>query len=164
MISADTLTICICPAMFMCSDFFQNFILGPIGCKLDGFLQGFRFNSALFCKFPQRLIVFFSRNLYFDTFLSVTILLTAVLNLCVVSYDRLTAIVLPMERRITMRGAKMAMFLTWMVSLTLSIPFAVYRNYKVYWGFSVNYDTYVVLYARKLFSMHFTYFTCTFIT
>lgn len=41
MISADTMTICICPAMFMCSDFFQNFILGPIGCKLDGFIQGF---------------------------------------------------------------------------------------------------------------------------
>lgn len=63
----------------------------------------------------------------------VTFLLTAVLNLCVVSYDRLTAIVLPMEKRITMRGAKMTMLFTWMVGLTISIPFAVYRNYKVYY-------------------------------
>lgn len=66
-------------------------------------------------------------NLYF----TVTFLLTAVFNMCVVSYDRLTAIVLPMEQRITMRSAKMTMFLTWIVGLTISIPFAIYRNYKV---------------------------------
>lgn len=41
MISADTLTVIFCPIVFICSDFFQNFILGPIGCKMDGFLQGF---------------------------------------------------------------------------------------------------------------------------
>lgn len=41
MISADTLTVIFCPLVFICSDFFQNFILGPIGCKMDGFLQGF---------------------------------------------------------------------------------------------------------------------------
>ncbi|XP_055322329.1 neuropeptide FF receptor 2 isoform X2 [Sitodiplosis mosellana] len=86
MIAADTLTIFLCPAVFICSDFFQNFILGPVGCKMDGFLQ--------------------------------------------VSYDRLTAIVLPMEKRITMRGAKMTMLFTWLAGLTISIPFAVYRNYK----------------------------------
>lgn len=40
MISADTLTLLICPMMFVCNDFFQNFILGPIGCRMDGFLQG----------------------------------------------------------------------------------------------------------------------------
>lgn len=64
-------------------------------------------------------------------FFVVTFLLTAVLNLCVVSCDRLTAIVLPMEKRITMRGAKMSIIFTWMMGLTISIPFAVYRNYKV---------------------------------
>lgn len=43
MISADTLTLLFCPVTFVCSDFFQNFILGPIGCKMDGFLQGSTF-------------------------------------------------------------------------------------------------------------------------
>lgn len=62
---------------------------------------------------------------------TVTILLTAVLSLCVVSYDRLTAIVLPMEKRITMRGAKMAMLFTWVIGSSISIPFAVCRFYKV---------------------------------
>lgn len=40
MISADTLTVIFCPVAFICNDFFQSFILGPIGCKIDGFLQG----------------------------------------------------------------------------------------------------------------------------
>lgn len=71
-----------------------------------------------------------STVLYFF-FFPVTFLLTAVFNLCVVSYDRLTAIVLPMEKRITMRSAKMTMIFTWTVGLTVSIPFAIYRNYKV---------------------------------
>lgn len=41
MISADILTIIFCPIAFICRDFFQNFVLGPIGCKMDSFLQGF---------------------------------------------------------------------------------------------------------------------------
>lgn len=69
-------------------------------------------------------------NAWFFVFV-VAFLLTAVFNLCVVSCDRLTAIVLPMEKRITMRGAKMSILFTWMMGLTISIPFAVYRNYKV---------------------------------
>ncbi|XP_031618332.1 neuropeptide Y receptor type 1 [Contarinia nasturtii] len=98
MIVADTLMLLVSPVLLICFDLFQNFILGPIGCKIGAFIQ-------------------------------VTFLLTSVLSLCVVSYDRLTAIVLPMEKRITMRGAKMTMLFTWMVGLTTSIPFAVYRNY-----------------------------------
>lgn len=61
----------------------------------------------------------------------VTFLITSVLNLCAVSYDRLTAIVLPRESRITMRGAKIIMTLTWLLGLTLAFPLAIYRNYKV---------------------------------
>lgn len=148
MIVADTLTLVFCPAMFICGDFFQNFILGTLGCKGDGFLQGsvkpkafVLPNLCCCCCFFLVWVSVFSFLGYFSTlFLSkwcvnviilVTFLLTAVLNLCVVSYDRLTAIVLPMEKRITMRGAKMTMLLTWIVGLTISIPFAVYRNYKV---------------------------------
>lgn len=43
MIAADTLTVMFCPAVFICTDFFQNYLLGFVGCKMDGFLQG------LFC-------------------------------------------------------------------------------------------------------------------
>lgn len=62
---------------------------------------------------------------------SVTFLITAVLNLCAVSYDRLTAIVLPRESRFTMRGAKIIMILTWLTGFTLGLPLAIYRNYRV---------------------------------
>lgn len=62
--------------------------------------------------------------------------------MCVCSYDRLTAIVLPMEKRITMRSAKMTMFLTWMVGLSISIPFAIYRNYKVSFESVLSEDVY----------------------
>lgn len=141
MIAADTLTIIFCPAVFICTDFFQNYLLGFVGCKLDGFLQGFCLLLSLFhirirvhvlsifCGF--RLMVTNVRQKVNDLYFSVTFLLTAVFNMCVVSYDRLTAIVLPMEKRMTMRSAKMTMLLTWMLGLTISIPFAIYRNYKV---------------------------------
>lgn len=92
------------------------------------FVVGVHFLFAMFIYFGKLKMNDKVNGLYDFT---VTFLLTAVFNMCVVSYDRLTAIVLPMEKRITMRSAKMAMFLTWMVGLMVSIPFAVYRNYKV---------------------------------
>lgn len=144
MIAADTLTVLFCPAVFICTDFFQNYLLGFLGCKLDGFIQG-AFHIPYTCFRPNFVfvvsVVSFDgwllwqvqnvRQKVNDLYFTVTFLLTAVFNMCVVSYDRLTAIVLPMEKRITMRSAKMTMFLTWMVGLTISIPFAIYRNYKV---------------------------------
>lgn len=56
-----------------------------------------------------------------------------------------------MEKRITMRGAKMAMFITWIVGLTLSIPFAVYRNYKVQYQFHPRIFRYLVLNPFDIF-------------
>ncbi|XP_037917400.1 neuropeptide Y receptor type 2 isoform X2 [Hermetia illucens] len=99
MAAADTLTLVICPAMFMYHDFFQNYKLGGVGCKAEGFLEG-------------------------------SLLITAVLNLCAVSYDRLTAIVLPLETRLTIKGAKFVMIATWLVGFLLAAPLAIYRTYK----------------------------------
>lgn len=62
---------------------------------------------------------------------SVIFLIAAVLNLCAVSYDRLKAIVMPLEGRITTRGAKRLTLLTWLASLAIASPFAIYRYYKV---------------------------------
>lgn len=47
------------------------------------------------------------------------------------SYDRLTAIVLPRESRITIRDAKIIMIFTWFTGFTLALPLAIYRNYRV---------------------------------
>lgn len=100
MAAADFSTLLICPIMIMYKDFFQNYLLGPLGCKSEGFLQA-------------------------------SLLITAVLSLCAVSYDRLTAIVLPQETRLTMRGAKIVIMATWLVGFGLSIPLAIFRNYRV---------------------------------
>lgn len=97
---ADLLTLLVCPAMFMLNDFYQNYQLGCVGCKLEGFL----------------VVVF---------------LITAVLNLSVVSYDRLTAIVLPMETRLTVRGAQIVVVCTWVLGILLASPLALYRSYRV---------------------------------
>ncbi|XP_075167535.1 neuropeptide FF receptor 2 [Haematobia irritans] len=103
MAMADFLTLLICPTMFMINDFYQNYLLGSVGCKMEGFLEG-------------------------------AFLITAVLNLSVVSYDRLTAIVLPSETRLTMRGAKIVICLTWLSGILIALPLAIYRSYKVrYW-------------------------------
>lgn len=100
MAAADFATLLICPIMVMYRDFFQNYLLGPVGCKAEGFLQA-------------------------------SLLITAVLSLCAVSYDRLTAIVLPQETRLTMKGAKLVICATWLVGAGLSIPLAIFRNYRV---------------------------------
>lgn len=50
MVLADTLTLIFCPVIFLCRNFFQNYVLGPIGCKMDGYLQG-EFISISFLVF-----------------------------------------------------------------------------------------------------------------
>ncbi|GAB0090852.1 neuropeptide FF receptor 2 [Sergentomyia squamirostris] len=97
---ADLATLILCPAMFMVHDFFQNYELGYIGCKCEGFLLG-------------------------------VFLLTAVMNLVAVSYDRLTAIVLPQEARLTLRGSQIVLCLTWVFGISLSLPLMIYRQYRV---------------------------------
>ncbi|XP_030387713.1 neuropeptide FF receptor 2 [Scaptodrosophila lebanonensis] len=100
MAAADALTLLICPVMFLLNDFYQNYPLGSVGCKLEGFLV------ALF-------------------------LITGVLNLSVVSYDRLTAIVLPSEKRLTLRGAKIVIACTWLAGVIFALPLALYRSYRI---------------------------------
>lgn len=57
--------------------------------------------------------------------------MTAVFNLCAVTYERLTAIVLPMETRLTIFSCKIVMACAWVGGFTLAVPLAVYRTYKV---------------------------------
>ncbi|XP_054737098.1 neuropeptide FF receptor 2 isoform X2 [Anastrepha obliqua] len=66
-----------------------------------------------------------------EGFLDVAFLITAVLNLSAVSYDRLTAIVLPTETRLTMRGVKFVIAFTWLGGFLIAMPLAIYRTYKV---------------------------------
>lgn len=40
MAAADFAMITICPILFMYNNFFQDFRLGEIGCKAEGFLEG----------------------------------------------------------------------------------------------------------------------------
>lgn len=36
----DLVTLLICPPMFILHDIHQSYVLGPIGCKLEGFVEG----------------------------------------------------------------------------------------------------------------------------
>ncbi|CAO1441879.1 unnamed protein product [Diamesa serratosioi] len=96
---ADLFVLLIGPGMFLFHDFFQDYKLGPIGCKTEGMMEG-------------------------------SLLVTAVLSLCLISYDRLTAITLPTETRLNLKGAKIAIFLTWTVGLILAAPLSVFREYS----------------------------------
>lgn len=40
MSAADLATLTICPILFMFNNFFQDFKLGVVGCKFEGFLEG----------------------------------------------------------------------------------------------------------------------------
>ncbi|XP_055626105.1 neuropeptide FF receptor 2-like isoform X2 [Toxorhynchites rutilus septentrionalis] len=96
---ADLATLVICPGMFMMQNFYQNYVLGAVGCKLQGFLEG-------------------------------SLLITSVLCLCAISYDRLTAVVFSKKSRLTTRGASIMMVTTWLVGLLLALPLAIFRNYR----------------------------------
>lgn len=37
---ADFFTLTLCSVMFLFKDFYQNFVLGAIGCKMEGYVQG----------------------------------------------------------------------------------------------------------------------------
>lgn len=96
---ADLATLIILPWVFICMDCFQNYILGEVGCKAQGFLE---------CS----------------------LLFTGVLNLVAVSYDRLTAIVMPLEARLTVRGAHIVMASTWVTGVILGLPLIFFRMYR----------------------------------
>lgn len=59
------------------------------------------------------------------------ILITSVASLSVISYDRLTAIVLPQETRLGKRKVKIIMGLTWIIGFIFATPLFVLRSYKV---------------------------------
>lgn len=65
-----------------------------------------------------------------EGFFSCALLLTAVLNLCVVSYDRLTAITLPPEAKLTHNATKVIMAVTWASGFLIAVPLIIFRNYK----------------------------------
>jgi uncharacterized membrane protein YgdD (TMEM256/DUF423 family) len=60
-----------------------------------------------------------------------SLLFTGVLNLVAVSYDRLTAIVKPLEARLTVRGAHILMASTWVTGVILGLPLVFFRMYRV---------------------------------
>ncbi|XP_040169372.1 neuropeptide FF receptor 2-like isoform X1 [Anopheles arabiensis] len=96
---ADLATLVICPLMFMFHDFYQNYVLGAIGCRTEGFLQG-------------------------------SLLITSVLCLCAISYDRLTAIVFPKRSRLTKRGAVGLIVACWVGGFLLALPLSLHRAYR----------------------------------
>lgn len=63
--------------------------------------------------------------------ISGSLLLASVISVSAISYDRLTAIVLPRETRLTRNGAKIVMVVTWIAGSLISIPLFLYRTYKV---------------------------------
>ncbi|XP_065086016.1 neuropeptide Y receptor type 2-like isoform X2 [Ochlerotatus camptorhynchus] len=95
----DLVTLVLCPTFFILHDIHQSYVLGPIGCKLEGFVEG-------------------------------GLLITSVLALCVVSYDRLAAIVLSRKARFKLMSVIIASILCWILGFAAALPLAIYRNYK----------------------------------
>lgn len=62
--------------------------------------------------------------------LEVSLLITSVITLCFISYDRLTAIAFPLENRLNFHSAKIAICVSWLGGFVLSAPLAIFRNYQ----------------------------------
>uniref|UniRef100_A0A182NZK0 G-protein coupled receptors family 1 profile domain-containing protein n=1 Tax=Anopheles epiroticus TaxID=199890 RepID=A0A182NZK0_9DIPT len=103
LVVTDFLTLLVCPIFFMTHDFFQNYLLGPVGCKLEGFIEG-------------------------------GLLVTSVLGMCVISYDRLSAVVLSSGTRLKGRGTVAAIVFCWIMGFSIAMPLSLYRHFKIrYW-------------------------------
>lgn len=75
-----------------------------------------------------------------------SILLTSVITLSAISYDRLTAILLPKESRLTKNRAKVVIVVTWVSGLLISTPLFFYRTYKVrFYQLGINASFVVIL-------------------
>lgn len=60
--------------------------------------------------------------------IEVSLLITSVITLCYISYDRLTAIAFPLNTRLSYRTAKFAIAASWIGGFILSSPLAVFRD------------------------------------
>ncbi|XP_066258265.1 substance-K receptor-like [Euwallacea similis] len=59
-----------------------------------------------------------------------TILLASVISMTAITYDRLTAIVLPTDVKMDKFKAKILICCTWVIALLLSAPLAIFRDYR----------------------------------
>lgn len=118
MAAADLASLLIHPWVFLIYDFFQNYQLGEFGCKIEGTIE---------CTF---LITHLTSGCFIIKF-SGSILLSSVMSLSTISYDRFTAVVLPKETRLNRKGAKIVMVVTWFVGFLIASPLYFYRTYKV---------------------------------
>ncbi|XP_061514772.1 neuropeptide Y receptor type 2 isoform X1 [Anopheles gambiae] len=100
LVVTDFLTLLVCPLFFMTHDFFQNYLLGPVGCKLEGLIEG-------------------------------GLLVTSVLGMCVISYDRLSAVVLSSGTRLKGRGTVAAIVFCWLMGFSIAMPLSLYRHFKI---------------------------------
>lgn len=64
-----------------------------------------------------------------EGFILGSLLITSVINLCAVSYDRLTAILLPLNTRLTIRCAKIIIVLSWIVGFMIAYPLSYFRTF-----------------------------------
>lgn len=62
--------------------------------------------------------------------IEVSLLLTSVITLCFISYDRLTAIAFPLETRLNYKAAKIVIASSWICGLVLSSPLGIFRTYQ----------------------------------
>lgn len=72
-----------------------------------------------------------SNSFLYVSFLAATFLLASVSAVMLVSYDRLAAAALTTEAKITMKVAPKLVIASWLLSISLSIPWIVKRTYIV---------------------------------
>ena len=85
-----------------------------------------------------------------------SLLFTGVLNLVVVSYDRLTAIMTPLEARLTVHGAHIVMASTWVTGVILGLPLIFFRLYRVRFRPRISWKN-----IRSPLTFHCLYGVCT---
>jgi hypothetical protein len=84
------------------------------------------------------------------------LLFTGVLNLVVVSYDRLTAILTPLEARLTVHGAHIVIASTWVTGVILGLPLIFFRFYRVRFRTRISWKN-----KRSPRTCHCLYGVCT---
>ncbi|XP_071539349.1 uncharacterized protein [Panulirus ornatus] len=103
---ADLLLAAVCPTLFMLEDFYQHYILGPVGCRLQGFIQTF--------------------------LMMVSVLSLAMVSgerLAMVTGERLMAVTTPHSRRLSTKCVVAACCLVWLLGAIVASPLIIHRYF-----------------------------------
>ena len=93
-------------------------------------IQNFQTLVMIYKNLFKQIAIDFYHVFTISFFVSVTCLTASVLTLSAISCDRFVAIWFPLRNRVTKQRTGIIITSIWIISMTVSLPFLIYRKYQ----------------------------------